>query len=116
MRAFDTHREEMDLSTIDMNNVDCDEDIEDGSAVDENGVVIGDSAEDAKNISTLPGTCLPNQVTVILPRSPLERAFAKAVHALPGIVASTAQCKPPKAGWPLDSARVAERAARELDG
>ena len=84
MRAFDANGEEVDLSTIDMHNVDSDEDIEDGGAVDENGVVVGDPADDAQKVGTLPGASLPNQVTVTLPRPLLERAFAKAGRELPG--------------------------------
>ncbi|MHB1279877.1 MAG: ParB/RepB/Spo0J family partition protein [Acidithiobacillus sp.] len=89
VRAFDTNGEEVDLSTIDMHNVDSDEDIEDGGAVDENGVVVGDPADDAQKVGTLPGASLPgaslpNQVTVTLPRPLLERAFAKAGRELPG--------------------------------
>ncbi|MDA8153245.1 MAG: ParB/RepB/Spo0J family partition protein [Acidithiobacillus sp.] len=79
-RAFDANGEEMDLSTIDLRNVDSDEDVEDGGAVDENGVVVGDPADGA----SLPGASLPNQVTVTLPRPLLERAFAKAGRELPG--------------------------------
>ncbi|MHB1280847.1 MAG: ParB/RepB/Spo0J family partition protein [Acidithiobacillus sp.] len=75
VRAFDANGEEVDLSTIDLRNVDSDEDIEDGGAVDENGVVVGDPAD---------GASLPNQVTVTLPRPLLERAFAKAGRELPG--------------------------------
>lgn len=82
-RAFDANGEEVDLSTIDMHNVDSDEDIEDGGAVDENGVVIGDPADDAQKIGALPGASLPDQVTVTLPRPLLERAFAKAGRELP---------------------------------
>ncbi|MBU2823329.1 chromosome partitioning protein ParB, partial [Acidithiobacillus ferrooxidans] len=79
-RAFDANGEEVDLSTIDLRNVDSDEDIEDGGAVDENGVVVGDPADGA----SLPGASLPNQVTVTLPRPLLERAFEKAGRELPG--------------------------------
>ena len=94
VRAFDANGEEVDVSTIDMDNVDSDEDIEDGGAVDENGVVVGDPADDAQQVGTLPGdslpgaslpeALLPNQVTVTLPRPLLERAFAKAGRELPG--------------------------------
>ena len=89
VRAFDANGEEVDLSTIDMHNVDSDEDIEDGGAVDENGVVVGDPADDAQEDGTLPGAplpraSLPNQVTVTLPRPLLERAFEKAGRELPG--------------------------------
>ncbi|MDD5576191.1 MAG: ParB/RepB/Spo0J family partition protein [Acidithiobacillus sp.] len=89
VRAFDANGEEVDLSTIDMHNVDSDEDIEDGGAVDENGVMVGDPADDARKVGTLPGASLPgaslpNQVTVTLPRPLLERAFAKAGRELPG--------------------------------
>ena len=84
VRAFDANGEEVDLSTIDMRNVDSDEDIEDGGAVDENGVVVGDPADDAQKVGTLPGASLPNQVTVTLPRPLLERAFEKAGRELPG--------------------------------
>ncbi|MBE7567647.1 ParB/RepB/Spo0J family partition protein [Acidithiobacillus sp. HP-11] len=88
-RAFDANGEEVDLSTIDMHNVDSDEDIEDGGAVDENGVVIGDPADDTQKVGTLPGASLPgaslpDQVTLMLPRPLLERAFAKAGRELPG--------------------------------
>ena len=88
-RAFDTNGEEVDVSTIDMDNVDSDEDIEDGGAVDENGVVVGYPADEAQEDGTLPGASLPgaslpNQVTVTLPRPLLERAFAKAGRELPG--------------------------------
>ncbi|MCY0872347.1 MAG: ParB/RepB/Spo0J family partition protein [Acidithiobacillus caldus] len=93
-RAFDANGEEVDLSTIDLHNVDSDEDIEDGGAVDENGVVIGDPEDDAQQAGTLPraflpGTSLPNQVTVALPLSLLERAFAKAGRELPGTMGTT---------------------------
>jgi ParB family chromosome partitioning protein len=89
VRAFDANGEEVDVSTIDMDNVDSDEDIEDGGAVDENGVVVGDPADDAQQVGTLPGASLPgaslpDQVTVTLPRPLLERAFAKAGRELPG--------------------------------
>ena len=87
--AFDANGEEVDLSTIDLRNVDSDEDIEDGGAVDENGVVVGYPADEAQEDGTLPGAfqpgaSLPNQVTVTLPRPLLERAFAKAGRELPG--------------------------------
>lgn len=84
VRAFDDNGEEVDLSTIDMHEVDSDEDIEDGGAVDENGVVIGDPADDVQDDDALPGASLLNQVTVTLPRPLLERAFEKAGRELPG--------------------------------
>ncbi|ACK77983.1 ParB/RepB/Spo0J family partition protein [Acidithiobacillus ferrooxidans] len=84
-RAFDANGEEVDLSTIDLRSIDSDEDIEDGGAVDENGVVVGDPADGASLPgASLPGASLPNQVTVTLPRPLLERAFAKAGRELPG--------------------------------
>jgi ParB family chromosome partitioning protein len=84
-RAFDANGEEVDVSTIDLRNVDSDEDIEDGGAVDENGVVVGDPADGASLPgASLPGASLPNQVTVTLPRPLLERAFEKAGRELHG--------------------------------
>ncbi|MGE0047711.1 MAG: ParB/RepB/Spo0J family partition protein [Acidithiobacillus sp.] len=84
IRAFDQNGEEVDLSTIDLDNADSDEDINDGGAVDENGVYTGYPEEDAQNLDHLPEASLPNQVTVTLPRSLLERAFAKVGRELPG--------------------------------
>lgn len=84
VRAFDANGEEVSLSTIDLSEVDSDEDIEDGGAVDENGVVVGDPADGTLPGESLPGASLPNQVTVTLPRPLLERAFAKAGRESPG--------------------------------
>jgi ParB family chromosome partitioning protein len=79
IRAFDENGEEVDLSTIDTREVDSDEDIDDGGAVDEHGVVVGEPEEGTGAVGTL-----PDQVTVTLPRPLLVRAFEKAGRELPG--------------------------------
>ena len=79
IRAFDENGEEVDLSTIDTREVDSDEDINDGGAVDEHGVVVGEPEEGTGAVGTL-----PDQVTVTLPRPLLVRAFEKAGRELPG--------------------------------
>ena len=79
IRAFDENGEEVDLSTIDTREVDSDEDIDDGGAVDEHGVVVGGPEDDAQKVGTL-----PDQVTVTLPRPLLVRAFERAGRELPG--------------------------------
>ena len=79
IRAFDENGEEVGLSTIDTREVDSDEDIDDGGAVDEHGVVVGEPADDAQKVGTL-----PDHVTVTLPRPLLVRAFERAGRELPG--------------------------------
>ena len=79
IRAFDENGEEVDLFTIDTREVDSDEDIDDGGAVDEHGVVVGGPEDDAQKVGTL-----PDQVTVTLPRPLLVRAFERAGRELPG--------------------------------
>ena len=79
IRAFDENGEEVDLSTIDTREVDSDEDIDDGGAVDEHGVVVGEPEEGTGAVGTL-----PDHVTVTLPRPLLVRAFEKAGRELPG--------------------------------
>ena len=79
IRAFDENGEEVDLSTIDTREVDSDEDIDDGGAVDEHGVVVGEPEEGTGAVGTL-----PDQVTVTLPRPLLVRAFERAGRELPG--------------------------------
>ena len=80
VRAFDAAGDEVDPSTVDLEGTDSDDDIEDGGAVNESGVVIGDPAkEDAQAVAPLPGA-----VAVTLPRDLLERVFAKAGLDLPG--------------------------------
>jgi len=84
IRAFDANGEEVDVSTIDLEGVDSDEDIDDGGAVDENGVVIRGSEESGEPQDEPSPGVLPDLVAVTLPRSLLERAFAKVGRELPG--------------------------------
>jgi ParB family chromosome partitioning protein len=84
IRAFDENGEEVDLSTIDTREVDSDEDIDDGGAVDEDGVVVGhpgDGEPDNNNAKTF--AAMPDHVAVTLPRPLLKRAFTKAGRELP---------------------------------
>lgn len=83
VRAFDATGEEVDLSTIDRTETDSDEDIEDGGAVDESGVVIGDPMDGEPNSPAQTFAAMPDQVAVTLPRPLLERVFAKAGRELP---------------------------------
>lgn len=84
VRAFDAHGEEVDLSSIDMDGTDSDEDIDDGGAVDEDGVVVGDPADNDPPDDARALDAMPDLVAVTLPRPLLERAFAKAGRELPG--------------------------------
>lgn len=88
VRAFDANGEEVDVSTIDLDGVDSDEDIDDDE------VVVGDPGDEVQEdeihsgatlpSAGLPSAGLPNQVTVTLPRPLLERVFAKTGRELPG--------------------------------
>ncbi|WP_437559540.1 ParB/RepB/Spo0J family partition protein [Acidithiobacillus sulfuriphilus] len=84
VRAFDENGEEVDVSTIDMDGTDSDEDIDDCGTVDEDGVVVGDPADNDPPDDARALDAMPDLVVVTLPRPLLERAFAKAGRELPG--------------------------------
>ena len=84
IRAFDASGDEVDVKTIDLDGIDSDEDMDDGGAVDENGVVVGGEEDDGESQERPSVATLPEQVSVTLPRTLLERAFAKAGRELPG--------------------------------
>jgi ParB family chromosome partitioning protein len=83
VRAFDASGDEVDVKTIDLDGIDSDEDMDDGCAVDENGVVVGGEEDDGESQERPSVATLPEQVSVTLPRPLLERAFAKAGRELP---------------------------------
>jgi ParB family chromosome partitioning protein len=83
VRAFDAAGDEVDASTIDTREVDSDADIDDGGAVDENGVVVGHPGDGEPDNHAQTFAAMPGHVAVTLPRPLLERAFAKAGRELP---------------------------------